>query len=78
MLKMLGAVVIYPSPSFGSVEQQLWSCSSLCQAALKRWSTTNTLHVSWGPVSSTLLLALVVVPLWFELEVLSPRCVCPI
>lgn len=76
MLKMLGFVVIYPSPSFGSVEQQLWSCSSLCQAALKHWSVwlehTNTLHVSWAPVSSALLLALVVVPLWFEL---SPCCV---
>lgn len=78
MLKMLGAVVVYPSPSFGSVEQQLWSCSSLCQAALKRWSTTNTLHLPWAPVSSALLLALVVVPLWFELELLSPRCVCTI
>lgn len=44
MLIMLGAVVVYPSPSFGSVEQQLWSCSSLCQAALKRWSVRLEHH----------------------------------
>lgn len=35
---MLGAVVVYPSPSFGSVEQRLWSCSALCHASLKCWS----------------------------------------
>lgn len=44
MLKILGFVVVYPSPSFGSVEQQLWSCCSLCQAALKRWSVWLERH----------------------------------
>lgn len=40
----MGAVVTYPYPSFGSMEQQLWSCSALCHAALKLWSVRHHKH----------------------------------
>lgn len=41
MLKMLAGVGCcghLPRPSFGSVEQRLWSCSTLCHTSLKRRS----------------------------------------
>lgn len=41
---MLGAAVVHPSPSFGSGEQWLWSCSTLCHASLKLWSVQLEHH----------------------------------
>lgn len=41
---LLGAAVVYPPPSFGSVEQWLWSCSALCHASLECWSVRLEHH----------------------------------